>query len=230
MKRQGLVATATVFSFFASIVAVPSVTSAAEGVVQGENAETSPSAGLDGQGADTAEISESLKVKADPFVEFNGDNFQLSRSSEGNLNDSEISAVSANIHSTNEQIRRAENDESSTKLVRDKSVVFRTPDSALVEDPGQDGVQLFAEGKNDVEYHWWGARIYLSKTTVNAVGAGMTIGGLWIPEPLLSKVFATLGVVVGLSPHGVQFDINAWAVPLMASSPWMVPVQNVRFQ
>ncbi|RNE48043.1 hypothetical protein C5L39_10575 [Corynebacterium alimapuense] len=63
---------------------------------------------MDGQGADTAEISESLKVKADPFVEFNGDNFQLSRSAEGNLNDSEISAVSANIHSTNEQIRRAE--------------------------------------------------------------------------------------------------------------------------
>ena len=73
----------------------------------------------------------------------------------------------------------------------------------------------YKEGKDKVETHWYGLKVFLSKKTVRRIGTGATIGGIWIPEPIVSKVVATLGVVASTCPGGVWFVIN----PLLLANP-----------
>lgn len=42
--------------------------------------------------------------------------------------------------------------------------------------------------------------------SLNTIGAGITIGCIWIPEPFVSKVLATVGAVISMSPGGVVFN------------------------
>ncbi|MGG2109100.1 hypothetical protein ABFY60_01275 [Lysinibacillus pakistanensis] len=64
----------------------------------------------------------------------------------------------------------------------------------------------YVEGVSKIDVHWWGLKIYMSKTLVNkALFAGVTLGGIWIP----SKVIASIGVAFGLTdvyPGGIWFD------------------------
>lgn len=91
-----------------------------------------------------------------------------------------------------------------------------------------------SEGVTKMKLHWWGATIYLSKTTINRVGAGVAIGGIWIPEPVLSKVLSTLGVVASLVPGGIVFDYNYIAAGINqfvpGSSLVFSAVSNIRWQ
>ncbi|MDG2979036.1 hypothetical protein KNP65_03670 [Latilactobacillus curvatus] len=64
----------------------------------------------------------------------------------------------------------------------------------------------FREGSNYVHVYWWGLRIGISKSTLHYIGAGVTIGGIWVPEPVVSKVLSTLGVVATLAPGGIVFN------------------------
>ncbi|MCX7885114.1 MAG: hypothetical protein N2448_08815 [Caloramator sp.] len=92
----------------------------------------------------------------------------------------------------------------------------------------------YNEGITKIHFHWWGATIYLSKTTINVIGAGITIGGIWIPEPVVSKILSTLGVVVGLCPGGIAFDYNYITAGIGKLVPGMSiffpAVSNIRWQ
>ena len=92
----------------------------------------------------------------------------------------------------------------------------------------------YNEGVTKIDFHWWGATIYLSKTTIHVIGAGVTIGGIWIPEPVVSKILSTLGVVVTLCPGGIAFDYNYVAAGISNLVPGMSiffpAVSNMRWQ
>lgn len=66
------------------------------------------------------------------------------------------------------------------------------------------------------------------------IGGGITIGGIWIAEPVVSKILATLGGFSGFVPGGIAFDYNyimgaiGMLVPTM--SVWCPAVQNMRWQ
>lgn len=66
----------------------------------------------------------------------------------------------------------------------------------------QESIMLLAsykEGVSKVTFHWWGVKIYLSKTHANkALKAGITLGGIWIG----SKVLSSVGVMLGLTNKG----------------------------
>lgn len=74
----------------------------------------------------------------------------------------------------------------------------------------------FKEGKNAVKAYWWGLRVWLKKSTVNNMGTGVTIAGIWIPHPVVKGVVATAGVLIGKAPGGIVFNytpgVNAWGV------------------
>lgn len=98
-----------------------------------------------------------------------------------------------------------------------------------------DGVTLYAakkyvNGINKVDYHWWGATVYISRNTLIAAGAGVSIGGLWIPEPIISKALGSLGIALGATASitgGIKFDFR-W-VGITPVTAWMA-VRNVSFQ
>lgn len=69
-------------------------------------------------------------------------------------------------------------------------------------------LQSRAYGKNDIKFYWNYARVWLNKGTVQGIGTGLTLGGIWIPEPIVSKVAASLGVGIALTPSGIWFDYN----------------------
>lgn len=58
----------------------------------------------------------------------------------------------------------------------------------------------YKEGVSKVTFHWWGMKIYLSKTLANkGLYAGVTLAGIWMP----SKVLASAGVALGLTSTGL---------------------------
>lgn len=64
----------------------------------------------------------------------------------------------------------------------------------------------YHEGSNYVHVYWWGLRIGVKKSTINSIGAGVAIGGIRLPQPLLSKLVSTAGVVLGAVPGGIVFN------------------------
>lgn len=88
----------------------------------------------------------------------------------------------------------------------------------------------YVNGKNEVDFHWWGATVYISRNTLIAASGGISIGALWIPEPVLSKVLASLGIAMGTKATltgGIKFDVR-WTVivPVLTISS----ISNVSYQ
>ncbi|WP_323706020.1 hypothetical protein P3U41_15015 (plasmid) [Mammaliicoccus sciuri] len=61
----------------------------------------------------------------------------------------------------------------------------------------------YKEGVTKVTFHWWGTKIYIKKSHLRAAGKGLTVGGIWIPHKVLSKVAATGGVALASAPGGI---------------------------
>lgn len=66
----------------------------------------------------------------------------------------------------------------------------------------------FQEGETRVQVNNWGVEVYISKTAIIYIGAGISIGGVWVPEPVVSKVLATAGVVVTMCPGGIVLEYH----------------------
>ncbi|MFY0521436.1 hypothetical protein ACOMCU_27005 [Lysinibacillus sp. UGB7] len=58
---------------------------------------------------------------------------------------------------------------------------------AQAQIPQIQAAAAFVNGKTDVDFHWWGATVYLSRNTLIGIGGGIAIAGLWIPELVVSK-------------------------------------------
>lgn len=105
-------------------------------------------------------------------------------------------------------------------------IVFSNPQQPqLTETLNNTGIVTMAakykEGVNKIVYHWWGTSVYVSKTRINNIGAGVTIGGIWMPASLLKPIISSLGVVLGKVPGGIIFD-RVYVSPL--------PFNYVRYQ
>ena len=83
--------------------------------------------------------------------------------------------------------------------------------------------------KRQIEFHGTTVRVLLSKTTINRVGAGVAIGGIWVPEPVISKILATVGVIAGVAPGGVYADYGISSIVFGAFALTAVP-KRVGFQ
>lgn len=92
----------------------------------------------------------------------------------------------------------------------------------------------YIEGVTKIEFHWWGATIYLSKTTVTTIGTGVTIAGVVVPEPVVSKLLAVAGVIETQCPGGIAFDYNYIVAGINALLPNSIirfsAISNLRWQ
>ncbi len=158
-------------------------------------------------------LSNAEKVKFDEWVEYNSveKTFYIKAGAQDYLSLEEYHKLEIVLSITNENINKFD---------------FSTGEVSVIA-PGNKEIALHAarapytEGVDAIELYWWGVRIFLSKTTVNMIGAGVTIGGIWIPEPLVSKILATVGVVIALCPGGIWFDYNFILAGITAVMPGM---------
>lgn len=166
-------------------------------------------------------ISDSLKRKADPFISLSGDQFVLDSSAGSVLTDYEYQLVADRIDQANLLIESADLGSNDTQVNYSDNATF----TSYVDETPLPAAR-FKNGVNKIKVYWWGIRVWLSRNTVRAIGAGVTIAGIWIPEGVVSKVAATLGVVIALCPGGIRFDTN----PVVAAIPLALKIWNVKFQ
>lgn len=146
------------------------------------------------------ELNDSEVKQIEQFIHFNeqSEEFILDEQAINIIGIENFNLAQQMVTKTNQQIAIAKQDNSAVIWVQD------TDGNEICVTP----YQTMAYGKNDVQFHWNYARIFLNKGTVQAIGAGLSIGGIWVPEPIVSKVAASLGVGIALIPHGIWFDYN----------------------
>lgn len=162
-------------------------------------------------------LSEEQKNRLDKYVFLDDSNhFAIDENASFELSDFEYNLLKTKVAETNATIDSIKLSQNEHKVVsRDSITVIQE-----VKEVNRSSLAFrssgFREGVNAIRFYWWGARIWLSKTTVNAIGGGIAIGGIWVPEPFISKILATVGVVIGLCPGGIVFNytpgVNIWGL------------------
>lgn len=145
-------------------------------------------------------FSEIENRQIEQFISFDKstEKFTLNNNAKQNLGTEKFNKVQQVVTETNRQIELAK---------KDNNVIVWVEDTKG-EEQCLTPFQTFAYGKTDIKFYWNFARVYLSKGTVQGIGAGLTLGGIWVPEPIVSKVASSLGVGIAFIPHGIWFDYN----------------------
>ncbi|PKR82493.1 hypothetical protein [Heyndrickxia camelliae] len=120
--------------------------------------------------------------------------YEIKEEAKQSLTDDEFNFLYSSVNTTNEQLNE------NTEVSLENLVI---PSNEQVLDHNN---LEYKNGVTKLEWHWWGLRVYLSKNTINYASGGVAIGGIWIPEPIISKVLSTLGVLGTFVPGGVRFD------------------------
>ena len=168
----------------------------------------------------------------DSYVALDAENYQyyLVENAVDELTEHEYNALSAMINDTNSMTSQISVQENETIFTADKEITITqyTEDSGAPRSYAASEPQ-YNEGINQVQVYWWGVRVWLSGSTVRNIGQGVTIAGIWIPEPLVSKVLATAGVVLSVAPGGIVFNTSPHlaipGTPLSALSFWGLEFQ-----
>ena len=169
-------------------------------------------------------LSQEKKEELTKWVSYDDEDtrFVIKEGAKQVLTPSDYSLLNYYINTTNTNISRADFSTGEVFVV--------SPENETVHN----ATRGYNEGVTKIEFHWWGATIYLSRTTVIAIGAGVTIGGIWVPEAVVSKILATVGAVVALCPGGIAFDYNYIAAGISNLVPGMSiifpAVSNFRWQ
>lgn len=132
------------------------------------------------------------------FYDVTSQSFMLNDGLDLVLNSTKVDLAQAMINETNSHIQTAKKDSN-------VNVTVTTPE-------GKD-IKLTtrlsrAYGRNDVKFYWNYARVFLSKGTVQAIGGGLSLAGIWIGAGVVAQVAASLGVGIPFIPHGIWFDYN----------------------
>ncbi|WP_424980896.1 hypothetical protein [Microbacterium sp. S308A+] len=153
-----------------------------------------------------------LIAKADPFVSAAQGRFVLDMPvAAGTLTSAEIAQVEEMIAATNEILASVEADAALTIAPLGAKAFVAAED---ISAPRQ-ARMAFREGVTKIEAQWFGFRVWLSKETVRAIGGGVGIGSLWIPEPLVTKILGSLGgAIAAFTPGEVVFNWSPVFTPM----------------
>lgn len=157
---------------------------------------------------------ESLVTRADPYVNVQDGKFVLYETGAAAvLNPDEIQTAQTLIRSSNAKVDASVDAGATFAVTGSAPRLYSTSTSTLA--PSAAAATLaFKQGVTKVEAHWYGFRVWLSRDTVRAIGGGIGIAGVWIPEPVVSKVFATIGgVTAAFAPGGIVFNYTPVPVP-----------------
>ena len=173
-------------------------------------------------------LTEAEKEKFNPYVSLNEETRQyfITDEAQSKLTDAEYLKLSQMIEQTNSFIKTIDFEKYGDEIfiISGESESFHT---SISENRG------YVEGVTKIEVYWWGYRIYLSKTTLNTIGDGVDIAGIFIKHPVAFAATTILGFALDTVPGGIVFDYNAVAmgVPLVGIVLGDVLfVTSVRFQ
>ncbi|MBG9979602.1 hypothetical protein [Facklamia lactis] len=70
----------------------------------------------------------------------------------------------------------------------DKQITITRYSSDSEEDLDTYSAKEINQGIDKVEVYWWGVRVWISGPTLKTIGAGVSIGGIYIPGTPLHKL------------------------------------------
>ena len=151
--------------------------------------------------------------KLDSYVSFdqNSLNYKIDSTAKSELNEYEYNYLINQVEETNNVLSKVNlksNESLSTDIDSVTITQFESTGNSQDSDVALRSRSKYREGITQVKVYWWGVRVWLSKTTISYIGGGIAIGGIWIPEPVVSKVVSSLGVVVSLVPGGIVFNTS----------------------
>ncbi|QDP41561.1 hypothetical protein [Radiobacillus deserti] len=165
---------------------------------------------------------------ADKYISIKNNNFKITnyKKLKEQITKENLHLVKKQLHEVNkmiksyEKVEKKDNDTLQFKMT-DRELKAKVEKSGYEYDlnVGNDGIQLFSHnnGINKVDWHWWGAEIWLSKTTVaNIINGGITGGtailGWLIPGLGHALLIAAQGFIVGLfvseNARAIKFNIS----------------------
>ncbi len=173
-------------------------------------------------------VTEAEKEKFNPYVSLNEETRQyfITADARSDLTDAEFLKLSQIIEQTNSFIKTIDFEKYGDEvfIISSELESFQTSISENRE---------FVEGVTKIDVHWWGYTVYLSKTTLNTIGLGVDIAGIFIKHPVVSVAAGILGFALGYAPGGIVFDYNT----IVAAIPGIgivlediIFVTSVRFQ
>lgn len=159
-------------------------------------------------------LSEELVSKADQYVQIKDNSFYLTLEGKFKLTEEEQKLVMEAIESSNKDVSSV----AKPLIIEGNHFYYKeTINIGQGNDVDDPEISIMSEatsrarfktGTSKLVFYWWGVDIYLSKNVVNYIGAGVSIAGIWIPHPLVSKGVSTLGVGIGMCPGGIVIRYN----------------------
>lgn len=174
-------------------------------------------------------VSSVLLENADSYVSLRGDQFSVDSEAESAFSQKDLQEIENEVKAQNEKINEAKADSNLEMKVAGDSVTFWKKGPKISSSDNDDIDPYFQEGRNGIEFHGTTVRLLMSKTTINRMGNGIAIGGIWVPEPVVSKILATAGVLGGVAPGGIYADFGIASIVTGAIMQTAIP-QRVGFQ
>ena len=174
-------------------------------------------------------VSSVLLENADSYVSLRGDQFSVDSEAESVFSEKDLQEIENEVKAQNEKINEAKADSNLEMKVAGDSVTFWEKEPKISSSDNDDIDPYFQEGRSGIEFHGTTVRLLMSKTTINRMGNGIAIGGIWVPEPVVSKILATGGVIAGAAPGGMYADFGIASIVTGAITHFAVP-KRVGFQ
>lgn len=174
-------------------------------------------------------VSSVLLENADSYVSLRGDQFSVDSEAESAFSQKDLQEIENEVKAQNEKINEVKADSNLEMKVAGDSVTFWEKGPKISSSDNDDIDPYFQEGRNGIEFHGTTVRLLMSKTTINRMGNGIAIGGIWVPEPVVSKILATAGVLGGVAPGGIYADFGIASIVTGAIMQTAIP-QRVGFQ
>lgn len=140
-------------------------------------------------------LSDSLIDKVDPYIKVENKEFKIINEEELRkvINEEEYNEIKKAIGKTNTQLLDFDKED---LIVKDKEIVSKF--DLDMEANGDITYNAYKEGRDSFELHWWGYKIFLSKSTVHKVlNVGSSGGSAAIGAAIGNVPGAILGSVVG---------------------------------
>jgi len=169
-------------------------------------------------------VSEREISRFDKYVNFDNDMFIITPEGHGNLSTRELFRLQSILNETNAFI----NDIMHFTESCQNSFYYVDGDAIVLVEMYMNNMNIASSvgGVNRIETLWWGLRIFISAHTIRTMGAGVAIGGVWVPHVLVSRALATLGIVATQATRGIIIEVYYIGIVI----PKLVPIRSVRFQ
>ncbi|EAF9900840.1 hypothetical protein A7B70_14785 [Listeria monocytogenes] len=149
---------------------------------------------------------------AEKYISFSSElkRYVISPEINNELSKDKVTLIDSQVEITNEQINLSKKDSNINVIAVNSNGNEEVVKKTL----------LRGAGVNSIKFHWNYARVKISKSTLQNIGTGMTLGGIWIPQRLVAGICSSLGVGISKAKSGIWFDYNYFSNLLLTGYGW----------